>query len=77
MSAKSKKNRRNISPALAAEVKPAAANIERSQPASVKGQPAPIAVPTSASFKRDLGYIALTTAIIIILMIVAYYVVPR
>ena len=77
MSAKSKKNRRNISPNLAAELKPATANVERTQPASVKGQPAPIAVPTSASFKRDLGYIALTTAIIVVLMIVAYYVVPR
>jgi len=77
MSAKSKKNRRNISPNLAAEVKPATANVERTQPASVRGQPAPIAVPTSASFKRDLGFIGLTTAIIVILMIVAYYVVPR
>jgi hypothetical protein len=77
MSAKSKKNRRNISPALASEVKTDTAKVVQNQPSSAKGQPAPVAVPTAASFKRDLGFIALTTAIIVILMIVAYYVVPR
>jgi hypothetical protein len=77
MSAKSKKNRRNISPVQSTEVKAETLKVVQNQLASVKGQPAPVAVPTAASFKRDLAFITLTTAIIVILMVVAYYVVPR
>jgi hypothetical protein len=36
-----------------------------------------VEAPTSQSFKRDLAFIGMTTAIIVILMVIAYIVVPR
>ncbi len=82
MSPKAKKYRRDIAPA-AARTAPAAA--KTAPVAASQSIPAPraqpkntaIAVPTAQAFLRELKWIGLTTLIIIILMIAAFYLVPR
>jgi hypothetical protein len=90
MSPKSKKYRRPINPSVppaasfGSPLTPASTDGKPAQntPATVirSGQNNPnaaIPVPTAQAFVRDLAFIGLTTLIIVILMIIAYYVVPR
>ena len=87
MSPKNKKYRRPNIPAAAREAAPVTVGSTQTEPAakpmpnnprSAQNNPnAAIPVPTAQSFVRDLAFIGLTTLIIVILMIVAYYVVPR
>jgi hypothetical protein len=77
MSPKSKKYRRAITPVVAAA---AATGATQSNPVvkpALKNNSIVVPVHTTQSFLRDLTWIGLTTLIIVILMIVAYYVVPR
>jgi hypothetical protein len=79
---KSKRNRRDITPAVAASAAAAAAAVNPTQntPAAkpvVKSNVPTVPLPTTQSFTRDLSWIGLTTLIVVILMVVAYYVVPR
>jgi hypothetical protein len=78
MSPKSKKYRKPNIPAASLATATADAtttgNITKST-SKTTGNAIPI--PTAQSFVRDLSWIGLTALIVIILMVVAYYVVPR
>jgi hypothetical protein len=81
MSPKAKKYRRNITSAPSAGITNNTFNT--TQPASVapkftgKVDANAIPIPTAQSFGRDLRWIGLTTLIVIVLMVIAYYAVPR
>jgi hypothetical protein len=84
MSPKAKKYRRPNIPAASAADAPVS---QTETLASAQSAPAPkaaprnlttaIPVPTAQAFLRDLSWIGLTTLIVVILMIVAYFAVPR
>ena len=87
MSPKNKKYRRPNIPAAAREAAPVTVGSTKTEPVAKPVQSnsrtaqnnpnTAIPVPTAQSFVRDLTFIGLTTLIIVILMIIAYYVVPR
>jgi hypothetical protein len=79
----SKKYRRDIArPAAAARPAVTSASDSSTQTApaarqSTRNLSTAIPVPTAEAFRRDLAWIGLTTLVVVILMIVAYYVVPH
>jgi len=84
MSPKAKKYRRNITPSATVNAANSTINSAQTVPmvstatkTSVKVDGNAIPIPTAQSFVRDLGWIGLTTLVVVILMVVAYYVVPR
>ena len=77
MSPKAKKYRRANTPSVASTAPAASTQTNPVVRADSRNLSTAIPVPTAQAFKRDLAFIGLTTLIIIILMILAYYLIPR
>jgi hypothetical protein len=74
----SKKYRRNVARPAAPSSAPTVTTQTIVPPkATPKNTSTAIPVPTAASFRRDLTFIGLTTLIVVILMVIAFYVVPH
>jgi hypothetical protein len=84
MSPKAKKYRRNVTPSAAVNEANSIINNAQTTPlvstapkTTAKVNANAILVPTAQSFGRDLVWIGLTTLVVVILMVVAFYAVPR
>jgi hypothetical protein len=74
---KSKKYRRDITPAAAVVASSGATQVSPVAKAAPRNNASYVPLPNAQSFLKDLTWIGLTTLIIVVLMIVAYFVVPR
>jgi hypothetical protein len=77
-----KKYRKTFTPPVAPAASVASVDSTRTAPtpaprAGSRNLSTAIEAPTAQAFKRDLAFIGMTTAIIVILMVIAYFVVPR
>lgn len=78
MSSKSRKYRKpNIAAATVAASSGASVQNNSVAKPAAKSVTSAIPVPTAQSFLQDLSWIGLTTLIVVIIMVIAYFVVPR
>jgi hypothetical protein len=73
----SKKYRKNIIRPVTSAPPTVSTQTTAAPKAAPKNVSTAIPVPTAAAFRRDLTFIGLTTLIIVVLMVIAFYVVPH